>query len=107
MIVEISKIYDFVIQKKLEALNFKENNKNAWLNFIFKIGGFVAGIWNAEIVEKLGEKIIKELDADYSKILILDVYYDITQKSNKNFEILKDILEKFNNSEFWYNVNIK
>ena len=80
MIAEISKIYDFVIQKKLESLNFKENNKNIWVNFIFKIGGFVAGMWNAERVEKLGEKIIAELDADYSKMHILDVYDDIAQK---------------------------
>ena len=107
MIAEISSIYDFVIKKKLKDVNFKENNKNVFVNFIFKIGGFVAGMWNVERVEKLGEKIIDELDAIYAKINVLNVYYDIAQKLNKNFEIMKDFPEKFNNSEFWYNANIK
>lgn len=107
MIAQIVRIYDFVIQKKMEELDFKENNKNLWVNFIFKIGGFVAGMWNSERVDKLGKRIIEELDADYTKMNILNVYFDKASNLNKNFEILLDFEDKFNNSEFWYNSNFK
>ena len=106
MIVEISNIYKFVIKKKLDELDFKENNSKFWVNFVFKIGGFVAGIWNTQRVDKLGEKIIAELDADYAKMNILNVYYDTANQLNKNFEMLKDFPDNFNNSEYWYNINM-
>lgn len=106
MIGEIVRVYDFVIQKKMGELDFKENNKNIWVKFIFKIGGFVAGMWNSERVDKLGKKIIDELDADYTKINILNVYHELAQNLNKNFGLLSDFQEKFNNSEYWYDVNL-
>jgi hypothetical protein len=106
MIVEISNIYKFVIKKKLDELDFKENNSKFWVNFVFKIGGFVAGFWNTQRVDKLGEKIIAELDADYAKMNILNVYYDTANQLNKNFEMLKDFPDNFNNSEYWYNINM-
>ena len=106
MIGEIVRVYNFVIQKKMGELDFKENNKNIWVKFIFKIGGFVAGMWNSERVDKLGKKIIDELDADYTQINILNVYHEMAQNLNKNFELLSDFQEKFNNSEYWYDINL-
>lgn len=107
MISEIVRIYEFVIPKRMEEIDFKENNKNILVKFVFKIGGFVAGMWNYERVDKLGKRIIDELDADYTKMNILNIYYDKASNLNKNFEILSDFPEKFKNSEFWYNANIK
>ena len=91
----------------MEEIDFKENNKNILVKFVFKIGGFVAGMWNYERVDKLGKRIIDELDADYTKMNILNIYYDKASNLNKNFEILSDFPKKFSNSEFWYNANIK
>ena len=105
MVKEISEIYQIVIKKKIKDLDFQEKNK-FWVGFIFKIGGFVAGMWNKERVDKLGEKIINELDAEYSKINILDIYKDTAEKLNKNFVILKKFPNQFN-SDLWYDINFE
>lgn len=105
MVKEISEIYNIVIKKKLKDLNFQEKNK-FWVGFIFKIGGVVAGIWNKERVYKLGEKIIAELDAEYSKLNILEIYKDMAENLNKNFLILKKFPSMFN-TDLWYDINFE
>ena len=109
MINKLAKIYGLEIkEEELSQKKITEPKKKDkfWVKFIFKIGGVVAGFWNEERVEKLGATIIEELDYNYSKLNIIDVYYDNAIKLSTNFNKLKDFPNLFK-GEYWYDIDIE
>ena len=109
MINKLAKIYGLEIkEEELSQKKITEPKKKdkLWVKFIFKIGGVVAGFWNEERVEKLGATIIEELDYNYSKLNIIDVYYDNAIKLSTNFNKLKDFPNLFK-GEYWYDIDIE
>ena len=71
--------------------------------FIKIIGTFIAGIWNKNDIEKIGEKVIEEFDCGYSKKNVLEVYYKMAEQYNKSFKMISNFYTCFN-KDVWYDI---
>jgi len=112
MIEKISEIYEiplpdnYIKDKKKDFLNSAKEEDSNITKFIYKIGTFIAGIWNKNNVIELGEKLIEEFDFEYAKKNIFDLYLDMAKKYNKSFKMINNFYKCFNN-DYWYDIKLE
>ena len=117
MIKEISKIYEIVVKNRIKKktakeykefiFNFQKNTTKGDFQIISFISYFIVPVlpFNEYKTLKIGEKIVNEFDMEYAKIDIIDKYFDLAKKLNKNFDILKEFSILFKEN-FWYDIKI-
>ena len=112
MIEKISEIYEiplpdnYIKDTKKDFLNSAKEEDSNITKFIYKIGTFIAGIWNKKNVIELGEKLIEEFDFEYAKKNIFDLYLDMAKKYNKSFKMINNFYKCFNN-DYWYDIKLE
>ena len=107
MIKEISKIYEIVVKNRIKkkiAKEYEDFTKNGNLINFFCQSSHLSLV-NENKTLKIGEKIVNEFDMEYAKIDIIDKYFDLAKKLNKNFDILKEFSILFKEN-FWYDIKI-
>ena len=113
MIKEIRKIYEIVFENRIE----KEMNEE-YKYFIYDASSiakplpifyfdppFTSAKSNENKTLIIGEGIVNELDTEYAKIYIIDKYFDLAKKLNKNFDMFKEFSMLFKEN-FWYDIKI-
>ena len=57
-------------------------------------------------IKTIGNQIIEEFDFEYAKKNILYLYYDMADKYNNSFQMIKDFYKCFNN-DYWYDIRVE
>ena len=113
MIKEIRKIYEIVFENRIEKEMNEEYKYFIYdasaivkpLPIIYFVPPFTSAKSNENKTLIIGEGIVNELDTEYAKIYIIDKYFDLAKKLNKNFDMLKEFSILFKEN-FWYDIKI-